>query len=217
MAIREGISRNWRDVVRVISRTTFKSRAVLAFLAVACLLANSAQSQERDLDSLSSYRGYLFDVPVYDPYSKSYFELGNNPAGGGSRVAGWPTADRIARSKSYKGVRGRLAIIRSREANDFILKTFKPPNETYFGLRMACSEGFKLIWVDGKILSRKDYQNWGRMWHYPYRYLPCTGTGANAKYGGVVYNRLEGRPRWYVIAPLHATVAFLVEYPTGKE
>lgn len=213
MAIREGISRKWRDVVRVISRTTFKSRAVLAFLAVACLLANSAQSQERDLDSLRSYRGYLFDVAVYDPYSKSYFELRHNPAGG-RHVANWSEADRIARSKSYKGVRGRLAIIRSREANDFILKTFKPPNETYIGLRMACSEGFKLIWVDGKILSRKDYQNWGRMWHYPDAYLPCRG---RAKYGGVVYNRLEGRPRWYVIAPAHATVAFLVEYPTGKE
>ena len=214
MAIREGISRNWRDVVRVISRTTFKSRAVLAFLGVACLLANSAQSQERYLDSLRSYRGYLFDVPVYDPYSKSYFELRHNLAGGGTYVANWSVADRIARSKSYKGVRGRLAIIRSMEANNFILKTFKPPNETYIGLRMICSEGFKLFWVNGKILSRKDYQNWGRMWHYPNTYLPCRGA---SKYGGVVYNRLEGRPRWYVIAPAHATVAFLVEYPTGKE
>ncbi len=201
----------------MISRTTFKSRAVLAFLAVSCLLVNSAQSQERAFDSLRDYGGRLFDVPVYDPYSKSYFELRNTPAGGGTRVANWPTADRIARSKSYKGVRGRLAIIRSREANDFILKTFKPPNETYIGLRMACSEGFKLIWVDGKILSPKDYQNWGRMWHYPDSYLPCRGDGINSKFGGVVYNRLEGRPRWYVIAPAHATVAFLVEYPTGKE
>ncbi len=112
-------------------------------------------------------------------------------------------------------MRGRLAIVRSRETNDFILKTFKPPNETHIGLRMSCSEGFKLIWVDGKILSPKDYQNWGRMWHYPNSYLPCRG--ANTRYGGVVYNRLEGRPRWYVIAPGHATVAFLVEYPTGEE
>ena len=201
----------WKSFLSVCRAIFAKGFRSFLFSVSLCLLLwiGPAWAEKDYLGSLRSYGGQLFNVPVYDPNSRSYFELRRF----GIRGANWSEASRLARSKIFKGVRGRLAVIRSRETNEFIVKVIRPPDETWIGLRLFC-KGRKLFWVDGRLLSGKDYKNWGRRWHYPDRYYPCK---ERAKYAGIGYVRYQGVPRWWAMAPAHRTRAYLVQYPTGKE
>lgn len=178
-------------------------------------LAVLASAASADIDPYASKRGIygkLVDTPVYDPHSKSYFELVN-------QHLTYPEAKKYASTKVHRGVRGRLAIIRSRETQEFIVDTFKPDYEAWIGLRMYC-HGRVLFWVDGTKLQRgKDYTNWGKAWHYKDKYQPCIGrsnfagvTLAPERQAGYSGNRL----RWYAIGPGHGVEYSIIEYPTGK-
>lgn len=190
-------------------------KRIILFLAI-CIVSipNHVSGADDPYASRRAYEGQLYDTIVYDPHSKSYFELVK-------RQAGFSDAWQFARTRSFKGVRGHLATIRSRETWEFLLQTLRPRgNETWIGLRMAC-RGRTLIWVDGKKLDRrKDYANWGSAWHYKREYRPCKGRDA---YGGVVLNTLQragysGKAiKWFVIEPGHGVMDMLIEYPTrGK-
>ena len=148
------------------------------------------------------------NMPVYDPHSKSYFEL-TKLAHGGT----YDRARRHAKRKSYKGARGRLAIIRSGETQRFLLETFDPPSETWIGLRMNC-HGYSLHWVNGEQLDRhRDYTNWGRQW-FSNEYQPCRHAG----YAGVVIGYAPNNAyHWVAMEPGHGVGFLFIEYPTGQE
>lgn len=158
----------------------------------------------------------LVDVPIYDSHSKSYFKFvytrGINKGGYGQMRA-------FARSQYFQGVRGRLAVIRSKETQELINKVIRPPSETWIGLRMSC-RGRKLYWVTGEELDRrKDYTNWGREWEYRNNYKICLSSYAHKdsrKYGGIALVNYRGVHRWWAIVPGHATFMAIIEFPTGR-
>ena len=182
-----------------------------AFLWVAVAASPESASAEADpYKNLRTYRGHLFNFTVRDPHSKNYFRLEQISRGNYVNARG------NARSKVFKGVRGRLAVIRSRETQDFIVRTLRPPDETWIGLRMTCSPR-KLVWVTGELLDkRKHYANWGRRWHYDDRYAPCRGDGVNLQFAGIALVRERNVVRWYAIAPAHQTQSLLIEFPTDQ-
>ena len=190
-------------------KPTVLTFAALIWLAVAAS-PESASAEADPYKTLRSYSGYLFNFTLRDPHSKNYFRLERIPRGN------YMNALRHARSKAFKGVRGRLAVIRSRETQEFIVRTLRPPDETWIGLRMTCSPR-KLVWVNGELFDkRKHYANWGRRWHYNDRYIPCPGGGVGSQFAGIALVRERNVVRWYAIAPAHFTRSLLIEFPTDR-
>ena len=156
----------------------------------------------------------LIDVPVYDSHSKSYFKFVYSKNHGR-----WDSMNTFAQSQFFKGVRGRLAVIRSQETQNFINQVIRPPNETWIGLRIYC-RGRKLYWVTGEKIDRKnDYTNWGKEWQYKNKYTICRNSASFVKsrlFGGIALVRYRGVIRWWAIIAGHGTNRGLIEFPTGK-
>ncbi len=113
---------------------------VVTFLSFA--FAPATRGETDPYKSKRDYYGDLFDVKVYDPHSKSYFEMKR-----GWRVGRYQQAFAFPRSQSYNGIRRRLAVIQSKQTQKFINRTFRPFTETWIGLRLRCRpQG--LIWVN---------------------------------------------------------------------
>ena len=91
--------------------------------------------------------------PVYNPETKSYFELRVDLP----KPPDWNTAVRYARTRRYKGVRGRLAIIKDVQTHSFLQANFDTVGETWIGLRYFCSFR-KLVWVDGTEQPRRGFK-----------------------------------------------------------
>jgi hypothetical protein len=157
----------------------------------------------------------LLDTPIYDPTSKNYFELIEIKGG-----APYDRALRMARKKTYKGFRGRLAIIRSASTQQNIDRCLMPDREAWIGLRFSCTRRV-LLWADGKLLRPdKDYVNWGPNWHYAKDHPPCY---PGDKFAGVTLSPIsqagyagEGLS-WFVISSRHSVVYSIIEYPTNGQ
>ena len=144
---------------------------------------------------------------LYDPSSDSYFELLTDDFPGGN----WSKARSFAENLIYKGRRGRLAVIRTRETHEFIQKNFKFRTPVWIGLRYMCSNR-KLIWVTGKQLNRdSDFQAWHRQWRRP---APSSRCGGRRKTYMPVYYTADGGPSfWQASGSAKHFNWVLLEYP----
>jgi hypothetical protein len=159
-----------------------------------------------------------FNKPIYNPETKSYFEYFiTAQALGRSADYWWGEAKQLAQTRSFHGVRGRLAIVKTKETNDFIVKHFRPENGTWIGLQYLCHIN-ELRWADGEFWPRTGYQNWYQPWNIQgpsprggelYR---CAGTDAM----GVHYWGQEGGYKWNANHPAKKFYNMILEYPTGK-
>lgn len=166
----------------------------------------------------------LYDRPVYNPETSSYFELvkvvpGYSIRGRDVPAVTWHKASSLAHARVYKGARGRLAVIRSRAASDFLRQTFKPDVPAWIGLRYWC-EFNKLQWVTGEIHPRTEFANWDRIWRHD-------GGERGGKRAPACSNTLRFWPvntwsardgfRWNANGTNKEFGAFFIEYPTGEE
>ena len=98
------------------------------------------------------------DRPILFEQNDTYYELVTLP----------PTfhyqALRLASKRTYKDRRGRLAIVDSKEVNDFLRDTFKPSTLTWIGLRYWCGRG-RLERSDGSVQKLSQYSNWATPWN----------------------------------------------------
>jgi hypothetical protein len=101
--------------------------------------------------------------PVFDPVTKSYFELRVDNKRGGKKP-NWQTAVGNAARLYHDGRRGRLAVIKDQETLKFIRNNFKVLHETWIGLRFYC-QFRKLIWVTGEIQPLSDRSLWHPQWY----------------------------------------------------
>lgn len=179
----------------------------LTLLVAAFVAANPAMAAEPD---------HVDDEtvgPFYDEHSKSYFELRfirtDNKM--------WPGINAKVRTLSYKGARGRLAVITSPETHKFVennilSKAGGYTNDVWIGLRVFCN-GFKQLWSDGRVSKRKDFSVWYRQW-YRHHHISCLSKKLD--YMPVYYRRSNSGWRWQASGPQKGFVHAIVEYPTGK-
>ena len=145
---------------------------------------------------------------VYDPSSGSYFEIIRNPRG----FRRWRDVRPFVNKRIYKGIRGRLAVIKTRATHEFLRKNLGIPFDAWIGLRYHCSTG-KLVWVTGEILRRGvDFEIWHRQLYYEKRNLCGTG---RIRHLVVFYMGMKSRHLyWRISGPEHGLTGALIEYPT---
>ncbi|TQV76261.1 lectin-like protein [Denitrobaculum tricleocarpae] len=116
----------------------------------------------------TTFAAPLLDTPVYYEPSDSYFELvslqNQYPGRFARNETSWLAVKELAAKRSYKGRRGRLAVVRDRATNSFLRDTFKPDQPSWFGLQYLCKYN-RLIWANGRLHKRDGFQNWGRVWN----------------------------------------------------
>ncbi len=150
----------------------------------------------------------VIGTPVYNEETGSYFALGKLPRGQGQH--NWAAIIRSIQPKHYNGRRGRLAVLKSKSVQNFILDNFDLPLQTWIGLRYWCKYS-KLQWVDGTVLKNKDFQPWNRPW---YRSKKVTCSTQNIEYMPVYLLRSsKTRVNWQASGPKKGFYFYLVEYP----
>ena len=176
----------------------------------------------------------VWNTPVYNPDTKSYFEL-YTPAdqtyieeGGNIYGLSWTVAKTMAQKLTYKGVRGRLAVVNTREIHNFLKEKFHPTKPAWIGLRYWCKFK-KLQWVTGEAFDRKkDFSAWGPMWDQNttrnYVRLGQQSQAADCSamfsgtlnYLGVHYWSMDEGFEWNANGYAKHFDALFVEFPTGK-
>jgi hypothetical protein len=161
----------------------------------------------------------LLNTPVYNPVTKSYFEMVDGAHGltkGYNAFEGptWRQANEMAQERVYKGARGRLAIIRDSATHQFLASTFHPETEVWVGLRYWCTL-HQAQWSDGQNLKTGDFQIWDKVWRAD-PYACNTGTNdPNSEYAGIAYKPLPDF-HWIGVGTAKRFYDFFVEYPTGE-
>lgn len=161
----------------------------------------------------------LYDTPVYNPDTKSYFELvlirTTKYSYRNSPDVNWPQAFELAKSRSYKGAQGRLAVVRDLATHEFLMRTFKTETPTWIGLRWWCAD-HKLQFVDGKMWSRGTFQAWDAKWdHSGVQRCEEYQSYKKPEFMPVAYSPVQEGFRWFAQGWHKAYYAYFVEYPTG--
>jgi hypothetical protein len=153
------------------------------------------------------------DAPVYNPATKSYFQMLKNTGGT------WPAAFDQARSLVFKGVLGRLAVIDSAETHEFVMRNFDVSDPMWIGLRYWCE--FRMLeWVGLRPFSPSDpdrFRAWHPQWQRGEKVCAQNARGPGA-YAVVYYQPVGGQSAlWQVVSNGKGFERLLVEYPTGSE
>jgi len=155
--------------------------------------------------------------PVLHPGSGSYFQLVRDQSGkSGSNGRHWDEAVAAARNMTYKGRRGRLAVIDNPELHQWILNqwditTLRGGGQTWIGLRYWCPYR-QLAWIDGTEHPFTAYTPWSTPW-YRQDGIRCSTT--NIPYMGVY---IDPRTlRWRATGYKKAHKFYIVEYPARQE
>ena len=124
---------------------------------------------------MSAYAAPVYNKPFYNPETKSYFELYSPEFDDPNRTMsvrvyggiGFDAAMKMAVKRRFKGVRGRLAVVKTRETDEFVIKHLRPAGSAWIGLRYYCRFK-KFMWITGEILRPgKDFSNWHpRGWRF---------------------------------------------------
>lgn len=146
-------------------------------------------------------------LPVYNPASKSYFELVTLQS-----PLAWIHAAEAARMRVFKGVHGRLAIVRNIDTHDFLERTFHPNVPTWIGLRYWC-RAHVLQWADGEIDKAGSFGAWDKNWKQDIYDCPVGGPATD--YMAVAYSPIEDGFRWIGKGWTKVYSAYFTEYPTG--
>lgn len=155
------------------------------------------------------------DAPVYNPATKSYFQMLKTTSHHGN----WPESLEEAQTQFYKGVRGRLAVINTPEVHEFVMRNFDVSREMWIGLRYWCE--FRLLeWVGLRPFSPGDtdrFQAWHPQWSRGNQFCPPNATGPGA-FLAVYYQPISNNAAlWQAVRTGKGFGRMLVEYPTDGE
>jgi hypothetical protein len=183
-------------------------RIALLFALLLAAVARSAVAA----DEGNVFAGQLVGIPVYDAESKRYFAL-MKPQLEPQYFTMWPEVEKQAEAHSYKGVKGRLAIVDSDEVHEFLLKTFRPNQYQYIwiGLRYLCRTK-QLMWSDGRIAKPGGFQPWNAKWT-PDPYT-CNDPNRADDFAPVAYTPFM--KSWIALGRNKGYPWYFIEYPTGQ-
>jgi len=142
----------------------------LAVCALALLAGDGAVANHLKGRHSTVGAGPVYNKPVYNPETKSYFELYTpelETVLNHKNIYGisWRVAAKIATLRKYKGVAGRLAVVKTKSLSDFLRRTFAPDQPVWIGLRYYCQYHI-FQWVTGEFMEpNKDYNIWGSVWN----------------------------------------------------
>jgi hypothetical protein len=181
-------------------------RTVVALLLL--LFARTAWANELYNEAPA---GQLIGVPVYDPEAKRYFALmhiDTRPYGNQ-----YPKVQIQAASQTFKGVKGRLAIVDTAEVHEFLLKTFRPNHyqAIWIGLRYLC-RAKQLEWSDGRLWKPGSFAAWdARGWNQDV--FTCTKPDDPNDWAPVAYSpEMQG---WIAKGRDKGFPWYFLEFPTG--
>ncbi len=146
-------------------------------------------------------------LPIYNLHTKSYFELRIDMP----KPPNWNTANKFAKTRTYKGVRGRLAIVKDVETHSFLRANFHINEEAWIGMRFLCSVR-KLVWVTGDEQKRREFNAGARQWHR----TNVTCRTNRITFMPVYYLPARDGFRWQASGQQKYFSSVFVEYPTGK-
>jgi hypothetical protein len=153
------------------------------------------------------------DPPIYDPASKSYFQLL-----GLHNSAHQSETQKLSAKRSYKGARGRLAIVNSYDTHRFIVKKFDLSEPTWIGLRYWCRYGM-LEWNGKRPYSAAKpghFHAWHPQWYRNAQFICQTDEVAEMGFMPVYYRQFgPGTVLWQASGPRKGFSRFLVQYPTN--
>lgn len=195
--------------MRFYTTSQLKIAAMWILLCVVAGMPSTAIAQKSD----SYTKTPVAIKPIYNPHTKSYFELRVDLP----KPPQWRTAVRYARSKKFKGVRGRLAFVKDLKTHSFLRANFTLNEQAWIGLRFFCGVR-KLVWVDGQIHERKAFKVWARQWHRTN--VTCRSQKSRQgriDYMPVAYTQTNKGFRWQASGPGKYFVSYFVEYLTGSE
>lgn len=178
--------------------------ALLGALAVTALIAAGTASAADNQGSLTPKPA----KPVYNPETKSWFELRVDLP----KPSNWRSAVKYSRRHTFKGVRGRLAIVKDLQTHSFLRANFDALGATWIGLRYFCSFR-KLVWADGTEHPRRAFKMWAKRW---YRTDVRCGK-ERIQYMPIYYLPSRYGFKWQASGPEKFFVSYFVEYPTGAE
>lgn len=162
--------------------------------------------------SIAAAAGWKNQGPIFDPKTKSYFELRVDNKRGGNKP-NWQQAHANASRLFHEGRRGRLAVIKNLDTLQFVRENFSVDHPTWIGLRFYC-QFRKLIWVTGEIHSLRDSKLWHRQW---YRNQQTRCRANTPKAGGYmpVYltPKTDGPVAWQASGAAKFFDYYMVEYP----
>ena len=156
--------------------------------------------------------------PIYNPASKSYFELRYRaPREGHS----WNQARKAVAILQFKGVQGRLAIIDSYATHMFLMENIRMSKPAWIGMYVQCKT-LNAYWVNGRQQLNSEINLWHNPWYrrsdircgiqsidtMPVWLLPQRG-----------FQNFSGKTgfRWMATGPRKGDHYMIVEYPTGGE
>lgn len=167
----------------------------------------------------------VYNQPVYDPASKSYYAL----IDGRQRMTKyhpgyvWSEAQAEAPSRLWHGVKGRLATIPSIATYEFLLTTFHVGTDTWIGYRYMC-EAQQILDSSGRIVPKGAFTAWDNPWkqdpfacainQYTHDYQTHDLSSAQA-YAPIAIHPVEQGFRWFAKGPDKGYNAYLIEWPTG--
>jgi hypothetical protein len=182
----------------------------LAFLLVFLCAATSARAQ-----------GPAFEKPIYNPATKSYFELVRVTQAqqeahkvGMVPETSWDKAAKFAASRVYKNTKGRLAIVKSQDTHEFIMTNLRPPGYAFIGLRYYCKDR-QLRWVTDEVHPANGFKAWAQEWDQGDNKI-CLGSNTGPYWMGVAYTAIGNGFRWVARGALKNWNLYIVEYPTGQ-
>jgi hypothetical protein len=184
----------------------------LSLALVGAAPSGHACSYQRPTPGIPDRDGTLYDTPIYDPDSKSYFALIWARTENVYRAYTWDMANKQAVTRQYKGVHGHLAVVDSVEVHEFLQHTFHTPCETWIGLRYWCGPR-SLQWVDSHYWKPGSFAAWDANWKQDV--YACAG--GKTDYMPVAYEPVAKGFRWIGKGVGKEYAAYFIEFPTGHQ
>lgn len=168
----------------------------------------------------SAWAQPVYEKPIYDPETKSYFELVRVTQAqqesfkvGMVPEASWDKAAKFAAGRVFKGAKGRLAIVNTQEAHEFIMTNLRPNSYAFIGLRYFCKDR-QLRWINDQVHPANGFKAWAANWDQgDLKY--CLESPRGRQWMGVVYTGVHEGFRWVARGALKNWNLYIVEYPTG--
>jgi hypothetical protein len=197
------------DEVKSLPGRILSSLTILVF-ALFAGVGLAVADDYRPAPGIPDRYGILYDTPIYDPVSKSYFALAwaHKTV---YRGTDWLTANAEARSREYKGIHGRLAVVDSLEIHEFLERTFHPNVDVWIGLRYWCQKK-TLEWSNGRT-AKRSFQAWDVNWQQDI--YACKSGDKNTDFMPVAYTPTDKGFRWIGKGRHKEYFAYFVEFPTA--